>query len=263
MRRFFSTTPFRGRLSRLQFGLSTVSPLARARLWPVLVALLVIAIVLQVSGVSPIIVVLVLGVACVIAIAAWRSARRKTEVIFGFYVSANEILQSEDRSRYRFEIADVIDSGENIVRSMPDPPPLSHFALGALYNSIGDHNGVVEHLGIAAEGEVLKESVHVSPSRLLRRYVKRLRQIERTPERAPKVYAAIKSLEGLHQLRAARMLAESQQYLKRLVEAYDSQASTSQNERPIFIERSLRSLTPPRPISELLNDIYQEEQPTS
>ncbi len=97
---------------------------------------------------------------------------------------------------------------------MPDPPPLSSFALGALYHSIGNHNGAVQHLALAAEEELLKESPHISPSRQLRRYVRRLRQIERRPERWPKLSAAIRNLERLHQDRAAHLLAENQNQLK-------------------------------------------------
>ena len=63
---------------------------------------------------------------------------------------------------------------------MPDAPPLSRFALGALYYSIGDHNAAVEQLGFAAEEEVLKESRHATPSRQLRRYVGKI-ATDRTP----------------------------------------------------------------------------------
>src|ERR1700704_3137519 len=78
-------------------------------------------------------------------------ANRRTKVIFGFYVAANEILVDGERSRYRFEIAQVIKAGEKVVRSMPDAPPLSRFALGALHYSVGDHNAAVEQLSFAAE----------------------------------------------------------------------------------------------------------------
>ena len=92
-------------------------------------------------------------------------------------------LIDDERGRYHFEIAEVIKTGEKVVRSMPDAPPLSRFALGALYYSIGDHNGAVEQLGFAAEEEVLKESRHVSPSRQLRRYVQQT-ATDRTPAEA-------------------------------------------------------------------------------
>ena len=194
-------------------------------------------------------------------------ANRKTKVIFGFYVAANEILVDGDGSRYHFEVAEVIKTGQKVVRSMPDAPPLSRFALGALYYSIGDHNAAVEQLGFAAEEEVLKESRHVSPSRQLRRYVSRLRRIERRPRRSAKINAAIASLERMHQERAARLLAESQQQLRRMVEAYESEMSeqirSPRSDFPISSARSLKSITAPPTISEVLNEVYQEEPKAS
>jgi hypothetical protein len=144
---------------------------------------------------------------------------------------------------------------------------LSRFALGALYYSIGDHNAAVEQLGFAAEEEVLKESRHVLPSRQLRRYVKKLRQIERRPKRYAKINAAIASLERMHHERAARLLAESQQQLRRMVEAYEGEMSeqirSPRRDLPISSQRSLQSITAPPTISEVLNDIYQEEPKAS
>ena len=74
---------------------------------------------------------LVLGIVVFLIYRAW--AKRKTKTIFGFYVAANDILIDDDGSRYHFEVAEVIKNGEKVVRSMPDAPPLSRFALGALY----------------------------------------------------------------------------------------------------------------------------------
>ena len=194
-------------------------------------------------------------------------ANRKTKVIFGFYVTANEILVNGDKSRYHFEIAQVIKTGDKVIRSMPDAPPLSRFALGALYYSIGDHNAAVEQLGFAAEEEVLKESRHATPSRQLRRYVSKLRRIERRPKRYAKVNAAIASLEVMHRERAARLLAESQQQLKRLVEAHEGamseQIRSPRRDFPISNNRSLKSITAPPTISEVLNEVYQEEPKAS
>jgi hypothetical protein len=211
----------------------------------------------------PIILVALIGLGVLVVLILRIRASRKTKVIFGFYMAANEILIDGDKSRYHFEITKVIKTGERIVRSMPDAPPLSRFALGALYYSIGDHNAAVEQLGFAAEEEVLKESRHATPSRQLRRYVGRLRKIERRPKRSAKINAAIASLERMHQERGARLLAESQQQLKRMVEAYESEMSeqirSPRKDLAISTTRSLKSITAPRPISEVLNDIYQEE----
>ena len=215
----------------------------------------------------PLVIVAFGGVGILIFLALKFRANRKTKVIFGFYVAANEILVDGERSRYHFEIAEVIRTGEKVVRSMPDSPPLTRFALGALYYSIGDHNAAVEQLGFAAEEEVLKESSHLSPSRQLRRYVERLRKIERRSKRWAKTNAAIASLERMHQERAARLLAESQQQLKRMVEAYEGemseQARSPRRDLAISTTRSLKSITAPPPISEVLQDIYQEEPKAS
>ena len=228
----------------------------------VVVVALVAAGVLALTGVTPVVIGCILAAGIVIVLAVRRAAKRDTEVIFAFYVAADEVLRDSDRKRYRFEVADVIQAGEKVVRSYPDPPPLGTFALGALYNLIDDHNAVVEYLGIAAEEEVLKDSMHASPSRKLRRYVNRLRQIERSPERWPKLHAAITNLERLHQERGARMLAASQQHLKKIIEAFENGGTAPASSRlPVsdFASRSLRSINPPPPISEVLSDVYQEE----
>lgn len=232
--------------------------------------LLVISRLAGVAALWAAIVVCVVGAAVLAFLAVKRARNRKTEVIFGFYVAADEILGADGGSRYRFEIADVIKNGETVVQMLPDPPPLSSFALGALYHSIGDHNGAIGHLALAAEEEMLKESPHVSPSRHLRRYVKRLRQIERRPERWPKISVAIRNLERMHREQAAGLLAENQVQLNRLVEAFDNQmfdpsAPSSSARTPVtnFSGRSFKSITPPPPISEVLNDVYQEEPKTS
>jgi len=215
----------------------------------------------------PIILVALIGLGVLVVLILKIRANRKTKVIFGFYVAANEILVEGERSRYHFEIAEVIKTGEKIIRSMPDAPPLSRFALGALYYSTGDHNSAVGHLSLAAEEEVLKESHHVSPSPQLRRYVRRLRQIERRPKRYVKLNTAIASLERMHHERAGRLLAESQQHLKRIVEVHESERAelirSPQQGLPISTMRSLNSITAPPTISEVLNDIYQEEPKAS
>ncbi|MEK6279287.1 MAG: hypothetical protein AABN95_02940 [Acidobacteriota bacterium] len=231
---------------------------------------LLLAAMLKFAGVAAAILVCFFGAGMLVLLAFKRARNRKTETIFGFYVAANEILDGDGSTRYRFEIADGIKTGETVVRMLPDPPPLSSFALGALYHSIGDHNGAIGHLALAAEEEMLKESPHVSPSRQLRRYVKRLRQIERRPERWPKISAAIRNLERMHREQSAQLLAENQVQLKSLVEAFDSRQSEESTQSsqssfartPVtnFSGRSFKSITPPPPISEVLNDVYQEEK---
>jgi hypothetical protein len=215
----------------------------------------------------PIILVALIGLGVLVVLILKIRANRKTKVIFDFYGAANEILIDGEGSRYHFEIADVIRTGEKVVRSMPDAPPLSRFALGALYYSIGDHNAAVEQLGFAAEEEVLKESRHATPSRQLRRYVSRLRRVERRPKRYAKLNAALASLERMHQERGARLLAESQQQLKRLVEAHENEMSeqirSPRKDLPISNSRQLKSINAPPTISEVLNEVYQEEPKAS
>ena len=222
---------------------------------------------LKFVGVLPVVLVCALGAGLVIFVAIKGRQRRKTDVILGFYVSANEILGDEERRRYHFEIAEAIKTGEKVVRSMPDPPPLSSFALGALYHSIGDQNGAIQNLALAAEEEALKESPHVAPSRQLRRYVQRLRQIERRPERWAKVNTAIRNLEKMHRERGAHLLAQNQIQLNKMVAAYEFGKSQQLAPAPtgarISLDRPLRSIQSPRPISEVLNDVYQEDRKTS
>ncbi len=233
------------------------------------IALVVIVMVLgwKFVGILPAVLVCVAGAGLLVFATIKGRQRRKTDVIFGFYISANEILGDDDGRRYRFEITEAIKVGEKVVNSMPDPPPLSSFALGALYHSIGNQNGAVQHLALAAEEEALKESPIVAPSRQLRRYVRRLRQIERRPERWSKLNAAIRSLERMHGERAAHLLAQNQVQLKRLVEAYEvgksQQLAPAPTGNRIAMDRPLRSIKSPRPISEVLNDVYQEERKTS
>lgn len=224
----------------------------------------------RLAGIAPMLLISATGVAVLLFLAFKRARDRKTEVIFAFYVTADEILGNSGSSRYRFEIAEAIKKGEAVVHMLPDPPPLSSFALGALYNSVGDHNGAIGHLALAAEEEMLKDSPHVSPSRQLRRYVKRLRQIERRPERWSKISAAMRNLETMHRERGAQLLAENQAQLKRLVTAFDNQLAdqaiqSAATRTPVtnFAGRSFKSINPPPPISEVLNDVYQEERKSS
>ena len=81
----------------------------------------------------PIVAVGLVALGLLVLLAFKLRANRKTKVIFGFYRAVNEILIDGDKSRYHFEITEVIRTGEKVVRSMPDAPPLSRFALGALY----------------------------------------------------------------------------------------------------------------------------------
>lgn len=250
-----------------QPGLERVLNRDSGKLAQKLVAIILVGAVLAAAGVSVLIIISVVAAGMLIMIAVQRSQRRKTDLVFAFYVAADEVLCDEDR-RYRFEVADAIKAGERVVRLLPDPPPLSSFALGALYYSVDDHNAAIEHLALAAEEQILKDSIHKKPSRQLRRYVARLRRIERAPQRFARVNAAIQNLERLHRETGARLLAESQRHLKKLVEAY-ANVGAEQNKLPqpdggmISPARQLSSITAPPPISQVLNDVYQEEATSS
>ena len=227
------------------------------------IAVILIVAVLASLHVSPLVILVIAGASALIMITISRSQRRKTDQVFAFYISADEVLGDESR-RYRFEVADAIKAGEKVVRLIPDAPPLSSFALGALYYTVGDFNGAVEHLALAAEEQILKHSVHKKPSRQLRRYVARLRQLERAPQRFAKVNAAMRNLEKLHQEKGAALLAQSQYQLHKLVESYASESAEQQklpslNDSVISPARQLNSITAPPPISQVLNDVYQEE----
>ena len=249
-----------------QPGLERVLNRDSGKLAQKVVAVILFGALLAAVRVPTVVILVLVGAGVVIMVAVQRSQRRKTDLVFAFYVAADEVLCDEER-RYRFEVADAIKAGERVVRLLPDPPPLSSFALGALYYSVDDHNAAVEHLGLAAEEQILKDSVHKKPSRQLRRYVARLRQIERAPQRFARVNAAIQNLERLHRDTGARLLAESQRHLKKLVEAYATETA-EQNKLPprndgmISPSRQLNSITAPPPISQVLNDVYQEEATT-
>jgi tetratricopeptide (TPR) repeat protein len=250
-----------------QPGLERVINRDSGKLAQKIVGVLLVVAVLAALRVPALVIVGVVGAGVLIMIAVQRSQRSKTDLIFAFYIAADEVLCDEER-RYRFEVADAIKAGEKVVSLLPDPPPLSSFALGALYYSVGDHDAAVEHLALAAEEQILKDSIHKKPSRRLRRYVARLRQIERVPQRFARVNAAMQNLERLHRETGARLLAESQRHLKKIVEAYANETA-EQNKLPprndgmISPARQLNSITAPPPISQVLNDVYQEEATSS
>jgi hypothetical protein len=99
----------------------------------------VIALMLYVAG-FPLFLLFFVGVLTFFIWKVFSSERRyDTRRIFEFYLSANEILRDDDRRWYGFEIQDAITRGESIVTSMKSVPPLVQFALGALYQKLGDH----------------------------------------------------------------------------------------------------------------------------
>jgi hypothetical protein len=132
-----------------------------------------------------------------------------TREIFEFYLVANEILRDDERRWYGFEIQDAIARGENILVHMSGAPPLVSFALGALYNKIGDHTSAVAKLEYVVDSESSDETRFVYPSPELRSYVKTLRKIEREPAEAPLMSSAIRALERARRSRAKILLDSS------------------------------------------------------
>jgi hypothetical protein len=119
------------------------------------------------------------------------------------------MLRDDDRRWYGFELRETIERGESLILRMSAAPPLVHFAIGALYNKIGDHKAAVKHLGHIIENSNSDELAYVYPTPELRSYVKVLRKIERDPADAPLTSAAVRSLERARKIRGGVMLEQS------------------------------------------------------
>ncbi len=219
--------------------------------------------------------------------------RADSREVFEFYLSANEILRDDDRRWFGFELRETIERGENIIRKMSAAPPLVYFALGALYNKLGEHKAAVKYLSRVVEKPESDESAYVYPTPELRQYVKVLRRIEREPADAPLTSAAIRSLERARKLRGASLLEESRERFSAgelspgqvaaalpdaskieetsvplvYTEALVQDSSSSQTDRePHTVERSGRDRSASagdpfsnrKPITELLHDIYDK-----
>src|SRR4051794_15392848 len=102
------------------------------------IAVVVIVTLLYGAGVAPIAMLFVSGVIFLVMSISRRVQTREVERIFDFYLAAEAILREEERRWYGFEVAEVIENGELVLETIPDPPPLHLFTLGALYNSIGN-----------------------------------------------------------------------------------------------------------------------------
>jgi len=172
-------------------------------------ALVVIASMLIVTNI-PVFVIFFFGIFAYFVIRMFSTGpRNETREIFEFYLSANEILRTDDRRWYGFEVHETITRGEEILHRMSAAPPLVRFALGALYNKIGDHKSAVNHLGSVVENPSADELSYVYPTPELRNYVKILRKIEREPADAPLTSAAVRSLERARKVRGHALLEAS------------------------------------------------------
>jgi hypothetical protein len=139
--------------------------------------------------------------------------RNETREIFEFYLTANDILRDDERRWYGFEIKESIARGERLLMEMKGAPPLVHFALGALYNKMGDHTAAVNHLSYVVENDKSDERAFIHPSPELRNYVRVLRKIERDPTEAPLTSSAVRALERARKNRAVVLLGNSRQVL--------------------------------------------------
>jgi tetratricopeptide (TPR) repeat protein len=225
------------------------------------IAVIVIVAILNAVGLTPVVMVFVTGVVFVIWLVTRRAQMREVERIFEFYVAADAILREEERRWYGFEIAEVIEHGESLLEMLPDPPPLNYFALGALYQRLGNHEATVQYLSRLNEDEQYDEAHRIAPSPQLRRYVTMLRRLEQHPAAEPQTLAAVRNLERLRQRNAARLLVESRKVL-------ETTAPPSKTTEPPVQERKeetfaasapLSSISAPPPITTVLHDLYQEE----
>jgi hypothetical protein len=226
------------------------------------IAVIVIVAMLDAVGVPPIIMVLFTGMCFVVWLFARRAQTREVERIFDFYIAADAVLREEERRWYGFEIAEVIEHGESLLDIMPDPPPLNYFALGALYQRLGNHTAVVEYLSRVAE-DGCDERHRTAPSPQLRRYVSMLRRIEYQPSLAPQTLAAIRSLERARQRNASTLLIESRGLMKAestgVKEEKQVPTAAETHNEPMFAPSApLSEITAPPPISKVLHDVYEE-----
>jgi hypothetical protein len=225
------------------------------------IAIVIIVAILNAVGLSPVVMVFVTGVVFVIWMFARRAQMREVERIFEFYVAADAILREEERRWYGFEISEVIEHGESMLEIMPDPPPLTYFALGALYQRLGNHAAAVQYLSRLNEDQLNDETHRLAPSAQLRRYVMMLRRLEYHPAAEPQTLAAIRNLERSRQRSAAKMLTGSRESLvtAAMTPAPVVEAQPELKEEPFSASAPLGSISAPPPISAVLRDVYQEE----
>jgi hypothetical protein len=232
------------------------------------IAVIVIVAMLDAVGVPPMIMVLFTGMCFVIWLFARRAQSREVERIFDFYIAADAVLREEERRWYGFEISEVIEHGESLLEIMPDPPPLNYYALGALYQRLGNHAACAEYLSKVMEDERYDETHRIAPSPQLRRYVSMLRRIEYQPALAPQTLAAVRSLERARQRNASRLLSESRELADAQPQASKEEKSlpevTAARSEPSFASSlPLSEISAPPPITTVLHDVYQDETRTS
>lgn len=224
------------------------------------IAVIVIVAILNAVGLSPVVMVFVTGIVFVIWLVTRRAQMREVERIFEFYVAADAILREEERRWYGFEIAEVIEDGESLLEMMPDPPPLNYFALGALYQRLGNHDATVQYLSRLSEDEHSDETQRIAPSPQLRRYVMMLRRFEQHPATEPQTLAAVRNLERARQRNVTRLLTESRTVVETAIAAATPPEAPAQKPKEAFAASApLSTISAPPPITTVLHDLYQEE----
>ena len=223
------------------------------------IAVIIIVAILNAVGLSPVVMLFVTGIVFVIWGVTRRAQTREVERIFEFYVAADAILREEERRWYGFEIAEVIEDGESLLEMMPDPPPLNYFALGALYQRLGNHDATVQYLSRLNEDEHYDETHRVLPSPQLRRYVTMLRRLEQHPAAEPQTLAAVRNLERARQRNGEKLLMESREVLETTAPAIAAKPEVPQQAETFAASAPLSSISAPPPITTVLRDVYQEE----
>ena len=232
------------------------------------IALVIIVAILNAVGLSPVVMVFFGGAVLVIWLVARRAQMREVERNFEFYIAADAILREEERRWYGFEIAEVIEHGESLLETMPDPPPLNYFALGALYHRLGNHRAAIEYLSRLTDDEHYDETHRVAPSPQLRRYVMMLRRLEQHPAAEPQTLAAIRNLERARQRSAGKMLLDSRSLVETTAPvvvmhaeppARETKRAPETKDETFSSSAPLSSISAPPPITTVLRDVYQDE----
>lgn len=218
------------------------------------IAVVIIVTMLYGAGVAPVVMLFVTGVVLVVFLATRRQQNREVERLFDFFVTAESILRDEERRWYGFEVGEVIEQGELVLEGLPDPPPVHLFTLGALNYTLGNYSSAVEYLSHLVENEDFNERNRDKASPQLRRYVTLLRKIESEPSLAPETLGAIRSLERMRRRQAFPMLTESRKALK---------LNTASQQKTSLETKPSTSLSVPPPITDLLKDIYPDDQSPS
>jgi vacuolar-type H+-ATPase subunit H len=193
-----------------------------------------------------------------------------THEIFEFFLSANDILRDDERRWFGFEVQEIIQRGERILRAMPDPPPLLYFTLGSLYNKVGNHKTAIEYLAYITENDTSDEKNRSVASPELRHYVQILRKIEQNPAEAPKMSAAVRALERARRNRATSILENSRNETWLLEEKRQSLLEAKSNDDKILHsihehahEHVKENYSEKEsPIKTSLSEVFNEEKPS-